>query len=239
MDVRGKVVLITGASAGIGQCTARAFAGAGAKLALLARSEDLLIRLADELREQGTDAAAVPADMRDPDQVRRAVARTAEHFGRIDILINNAGQSVLGTIADLSLEYFRQVMELNVYGPVAAMQAVIPIMRAHGGGLIINVSSMVSKMNLFGLAGYACTKSALNMISDTARDELAADDIRVISVFPRMTATDFHVNLLGGSGRETRPKPSSTGYVIIDPPEHVAERILLAAIEEPDEQYMD
>ena len=239
MDIRGKVVLITGASGGIGLCTAQAFAKAGAKLALLARSEDRLNELADELRGQGTEAIAVPADMRDPEQVNHAVAETARHFGRIDILINNAGQSVLGTVADLNLDYLRRVIELNVYGPVVAMQAVLPIMRAHGGGIIINVSSMVSKMNLQGLAGYACTKSALNMISDTARDELASDNIRVISVFPRMTATDFHVNVLGGSGRETRPKPSSTGYVVIDPPEHVADRILLAATHEPEEQYME
>jgi len=112
-------------------------------------------------------------------------------------------------------------------------------MRAHGGGIIINVSSMVSKMNLYGLAGYACTKSALNMISDTARDELAQHNIRVISIFPRTTATDFHVNVLGGSGRGVRPTPTTSGPVIIDPPEHVADRILLAAIEEPEEQYMD
>lgn len=239
MDVRGKVVLITGASAGIGLCTAQAFAGAGGKLSLVARSADLLEQLADELRGQGTEAIAICADMRDPEQVTRAGAQTAEHFGRIDILINNAGQSVLGTVADLNLDHFRQVVELNLFGPVIAMQAVIPIMRAHGGGIIINVSSMVSKMNLYGLAGYACTKSALNMISDTARDELAQDNIRVISIFPRTTATDFHVSALGGSGRETRPKPSSTGPVIIDPPEHVADRILLAAIEEPEEQYME
>lgn len=239
MDIQGKVVLITGASAGIGECTSRAFAQAGAKLGLLARSEDLLNRLADELTGQGTEAITVPADMRDPDQVRRAVAKTAEHFGTIDVLINNAGQSVLGTIENLNLDCFRQVVELNVFGPVVAMQAVIPIMRGHGGGLIINVSSMVSKMNLFGLAGYACTKSALNMISDTSRDELAADNIRVISVFPRMTATDFHVSALGGAPGRTRPKPTTSGPVIIDPPEHVAKRILHAVIEEPEEQYMD
>jgi Short-chain alcohol dehydrogenase of unknown specificity len=85
MDVRGKVVLITGASAGIGLCTARRFAESGAKLSLVARSTDLLEKLADELRGQGTEVIAVPADMRDPEQVRHAVDETAKHFGRIDI----------------------------------------------------------------------------------------------------------------------------------------------------------
>ncbi len=238
MDVRGKVVLITGASAGIGLCTARSFAEAGAKLSLAARSTDLLEKLADELRGQGTEAIAVTTDMRDPEQVRRAVAKTFEHFGRVDILINNAGQAAMGKIADLDLDNFRQIVELNVFGPVAAMQAVIPIMKAQGGGIIINISSMVSKMKLHGLAGYACTKSALNMISDTARGELAADNIRVISVYPRMTATDFHTNALGGAPNRQRPSPTQTGPVVIDTPEHVAERILSAAIKEPEEQFM-
>ena len=239
MGIRGKVVLITGASAGIGLATAKRFASEGAKLALLARSADVLTKLVNELQAQGTEAIALPADMRDPEQVRNAVDKTAEHFGRVDVLINNAGQSILGRIADLDLDCFRQIIELNIIGPVAAMQAVIPIMRKQGGGIIINVSSMVSKMKLQGLAGYACTKSALNMISDTARDELAADNIRVISVFPRTTATDFHVNALGGAPGRQRPAPSRTGPVVIDTPEHVADRILDAAINEPQEQYMD
>ena len=239
IDVEGKAVLITGASAGIGLCTAQAFACVGAKLALLSRSGDLLSSLADEFRANGTEAIAVPADMRDPEQVRNAVAKTAEHFGRIDILINSAGQSVLGTIANLDLEYLRQIIELNIIGPVVAMQAVIPIMRKQGGGIIINVSSMVSKMKLQGLAGYACTKSALNMISSTARDELAQDNIRVISVFPRTTATDFHVHALGGGPGRQRPTLTRIGPVKVDTAEHVAERILLAAVNEPQEQYMD
>lgn len=239
MDVQGKVVLITGASAGIGMCTARSFAQAGAKLALVARTTHLLEQLADELGEQGTEAIAITADMRDPEQVRRAVTETVEHFGTVDILINNAGQAVAGAIANLNLDHFRKIIELNVYGPVIAMQAVIPIMKEHGGGIIINVSSMVSKMKLQGLAGYACTKSALNMISDTARDELAADNIRVISVYPRMTATDFHVSVLGGAPGRERPAPTSAGPMIVDSPEHVADRILSAAINEPEEQYMD
>ena len=239
MDVRGTVVLITGASAGIGLCTAQAFAAAGARLALLARSMERLERLADELRAQGTEALVVPADMRDPEQIQDAISKTAEHFGRIDILINNAGQSLLGSIADVDLDYLREVIELNVVGPVAAMQAVIPIMRKQGGGMIINVSSMVSKMKLQGLAGYACTKSALNMISDTARGELAPDNIRVISVFPRTTATDFHVHAFGAAPGRAKPAPTRTGPVVVDTAEHVADRILQAAIEEPQEQYMD
>ena len=236
MDLKGSVVLITGASQGIGLATASAFARAGARLALVARSADVLAELAGACRAEGCEAIAFPADLRDPEQVRQAVAETVGHYGRLDILINNAGQSVAGAVAELDLEALDQIVRLNVYAPVIAMQAAIPVMRAHGGGLIINVSSMVSKMKLPGLAGYAASKAALNMISDTARVELAADNIRVTTVFPRLTATNFGRNALGDTAMRQRQRTQTAAPV--DSPEHVAERIVAAAIAEPEEQYM-
>lgn len=230
--------MITGASAGIGLATARRFAKAGAKLSLVARSTDALEALASELSGQGSEAIAVTADLRDLDQIKRAIETTAKRFGRIDILINNAGQAASGTIAQLEPDHFRQIIELNVMGPLHAMQAVVPIMREHGGGIVINISSMVSKMRIPGLAGYAATKSALNMLSDTARGELEGDNIRVISVFPRLTSTDFQQHSLGNQEQRRQqraPHPS----IPVDPPEHVAEKILFAAEHEPEEQYMD
>ena len=237
MDIKGKVVLITGASAGIGRATAERFARAGAKPALVARSADTLAGLAEELRAQGCEAIALPADLRDPAQVTRIVTDTAQRFGRLDVLINNAGQAAAGTVAEVSLEDFRQIIDLNIFAPLGAMQAAVPIMRQQGGGLIVNVSSMVSKMRLPGLGAYAATKAALNMLSDTARVELAPDNIRVITILPRMTATDFARNSLGN--QETRQRQRVNPAAIVDPPEHVAERILAAVISEPDEQYMD
>jgi short-subunit dehydrogenase len=237
MDVQGKVVLITGASAGIGLATARRFAEAGAKLALVARSADLLSGLADELRERGTEAVAIPADLRDPAQVKAAVAETVRRYGRIDILINNAGQSAAGTIADMNPDDFHQIVALNVFAPLIAVQAVVPIMREQGGGMIMNVSSMVSKMHIPGLAAYAATKAALNVLSDTARVELAADNIRVISIFPRVTATDLGKHSLGDL--ELRRRQRANPSVPVDSPEFVADKILAAAINEPEEQYMD
>ena len=237
MNVQGKVVLITGASAGIGLATAKRFAQEGAKVALVARSADALARLADELSKQGREAIAIPVDLRDPAEVKRAIAETARHYGRLDILINNAGQAAAGTVADLNPEDFRQILDLNVFAPLLAMQAAIPVMREQGGGLIINVSSMVSKMRIPGLAAYAATKVALNMLSDTARVELASENIRVISIFPRMTATDFAKNSLGDP--EVRRRQRVNPAAPTDTPEHVAERILAAAINEPEEQYME
>jgi NAD(P)-dependent dehydrogenase (short-subunit alcohol dehydrogenase family) len=234
MEIRDKVVLITGASAGIGLATARRFAAAGAKLALVARSADVLNHLAEELKSSGSDAVALPADVSDPKQVQRIIEETARHFGRLDVVINNVGQAARGTIADLNPDDFRKIFDLNVIGPLTAMQAVIPIMREQGGGLIINISSVVTKMNIPEIGAYAATKSALNMLSDTARGELASEQIRVISVYPRVTATDFGKNALGV--RRQQPQGSSNPP---DTPEFVAEKILAAALNEPDEQYMD
>jgi len=240
MDISGKVVLITGASMGIGLATAQVFSRAGARLALVARSGVLLAGLVEELRAQGGEALAIPADLFDPEQITRAIAETVAHFGHLDILINNAGQAAAGTVAEVNVADFRHIVELNVYAPLLAMQAAIPVMRAHGGGLILNVSSMVSKMCLPGLGAYAATKAALNLLSDTARGELAGENIRVISIFPRMTATDFSKHSLGNRTmhrdmhREQRATP-----IPVDSAEHVAEKILAAAILEPAEQYMD
>ncbi|MDU0201003.1 SDR family NAD(P)-dependent oxidoreductase [Paenibacillus sp. MAH-36] len=234
MEIRNKVVFITGASAGIGLGTVRQFAAAGAKLALVARSADVLNHLAKELQNQGIDAVAMPADVSDPRQVQRAIEETVLHFGRLDVVINNVGQAAVGKVADLNPDDFRKIFELNVLGPIAAMQSAIPVMRRQGGGMIINISSVVSKMHIAGLGAYAATKAALNMISDTARDELASDHIRLITVYPRSTATDFGKNALGAHEQQQQGSSSPK-----DTPEMVAEKILFAALNESDEQYMD
>jgi short-subunit dehydrogenase len=239
MELKDKVVLVTGASMGIGLAAARAAAAAGAKVVLAARSSDKLTQLAEELRRDGSAVLVVPTDMRNQAEVKQLIETTVHHFGQIDVLINNAGQAVAGTIADLDLEAYRQVIELNVFGPIYALQASVPQMRAQGGGLIINVSSMVSKMSIPGLGGYASTKAALNMLSNTARGELAADNIRVITVYPRMTSTDFGRNSIGNRQVREQQRGNVRPDVVVDTPEYVAQKILEAIRQEPTEQFMD
>ncbi len=240
MDIKDKVVIITGASEGIGLSTARRFAAEGAKLALAARSVDKLEVLATELRQQGREALVVPTDMREAQSVQRMVAETVKHFGRVNVLVNNAGQSVAGTVAEVDTNAMRQVVELNMFGPVYAIQAVVPYMRQNGGGIIVNISSMTSKMAIPGLAGYASTKAALNLISQTARVELASENIRVLLVLPRTTATDFGKNALGDRAMRERQRQHATArQVIVDSPEHVAGKILEAVQEEAGEKYME
>jgi short-subunit dehydrogenase len=239
MNVRNKVVIVTGASEGIGLATARRLAADGARLALVARSQEALRSLASELRGAGTDAAAVPADLRREDQARGMVEETFARFGRIDILINNAGQGMAGFIENASVEDYLRLIELNLFGPVWAMQAAIPRMRAAGGGLILNVSSMVSKMHIPGLAFYASTKAALNVLSETARVELAGDNIRVLTIFPRATATDFGKHSRGDQALRQRQRAGHASTMIVDSADHVAFRICSAIDLEPAEQYMD
>src|ERR1041384_5439119 len=118
MDIRDKVVVITGASAGIGLAKTRRFASAGAKVVMAARSMDKMEAVAKELRADGAEILVVPTDMRKSDAIKQLIEMTAQHFGRIDILINNAGQSVAGWIADLDPDHFQQIIALNIFGPL-------------------------------------------------------------------------------------------------------------------------
>jgi NADP-dependent 3-hydroxy acid dehydrogenase YdfG len=237
MDVQGKVAVITGASMGIGAATARVFAEAGAKLVLAARSADKLAALADEL-PAGAETLAVPTDVTDPAQVRALVDAAVERFGRVDIVINNAGQAAAGPVATVNPDHYRQIIELNLFGPLHLIQAVVPTMKEQGGGVIVNISSNVSKMAIPGIGAYASTKYALNGLSLTARNELADDNIRVVLFHPGLTATDFGKNALfsnpGDGPRPTRDMPMPTP----DSAEDVARAILEAAVAEPAEAGM-
>ena len=231
MEISGKVILITGASEGIGLATARLLAEKGARLALAARSTEKLERVAAELPE----AIAVPTDMRDERAVRDMIVRTRQRYGRIDALINNAGQGLHVPVERADLQQYRAVFELNVVGVIAAMQAVIPIMREQGGGVIVNISSGTTKMLGVGLAPYASTKHALNAITLAARQELAPDNIRVGLVYPGLTATDFHQHLANGGW----PGPSAGAGAAGESAESVAAKILEAVETEEAEVFAE
>ena len=237
MEVQNKVVIVTGASMGIGAATARVFAEAGAKLVLAARSADKLKAVSESLPD-GAEPLVVATDMTDQAQVQALIERANEHFGRIDMVINNAGQAAVGPVATVNPELYRQIIELNLFGPLYMIQAVVPKMQAQGGGVIVNISSNVSKMAIPGIGAYASTKYALNGLSLTARNELADDNIRVVLFLPGQTATDFGRNALsenpGDGPRPSRDQPMPQP----DSAEEVARNILEAAISEPTEAGM-
>jgi short-subunit dehydrogenase len=234
MDVNGKVVLVTGASEGIGAATARLLTARGAKVALAARSIDKLNELAGELDE----SFAVAVDMTQPESITAMVDATVEHYGRIDVLVNNAGRALRAPASDIKIADFQSIIELNVYGPLLAMQAVIPHMRQQGGGSIVNISSNVSKMAIPTIGAYAATKYALNGLTLTARNELAGDGIIVTVMHPGLTATNFGKNAMVDEGMASAPPPSGSSNSAPDMAEDVAERILEAITNGPAEQYM-
>jgi len=218
MKIQDKVAVVTGASMGIGLAIAKALGAAGAKVVLAARSADKLKTLEQEI----PNSFAVPTDMRKPGDIADLVQQAKAKFGRIDILINNAGQGMRSAVEEININDYRDVLELNVISVLEAMQAVIPVMRAQGGGLILNISSMVSKNYFPLLAAYSSTKYALNSLSLTARQELADDHI-VVSVFhPKMTATDFGKNSRGEKYNSAAGRPGMS----VDTPEAVAEQVL-------------
>jgi short-subunit dehydrogenase len=232
MNLKDKVAIVTGASEGIGKSLAEALSREGAKLVLVARSEGKLKDLAARL----PGAIAVRADMRNPGDVRAMVDTAMEAHGRVDLLVNNAGQGMYVPVEGIDIDLYKDMMELNVYAPLRAMQLVIPIMRKSGGGMIVNISSMVSKNAYPSLGAYASTKYALNALSFTARAELAKDKI-VVSVFhPRMTATRFGENAVGA--RPGHSGRSGSGAPSVDSPEQVAEGIVLLIESEAAEANM-
>jgi short-subunit dehydrogenase len=231
MDIQDKVTIITGASEGIGLAIARDMAKEGAKLVLAARSADKLEAivkdmpgLSDEALAK-SEALAVPTDMTKPADIQNLFDKTMEKFGRVDILINNAGQGLYSKFEDIKLEDYRAIMELNIFAVVEAMQMAIPIMRKQGGGLILNISSRVSQNYYQNLSAYASTKYALNALSLTARAELEPDNIKVAIFMPKMTATQFGQNSKGQHPDFSAGVPPRPGMVV-DTPEQVAEKVV-------------
>jgi NAD(P)-dependent dehydrogenase (short-subunit alcohol dehydrogenase family) len=225
MDLKDRVIIVTGASSGIGLATAKALAAKGAKVALLARSTAAIEALAKELPA----SMAITADVTDFDGLRLAIGRVHAHYGRVDALVNNAGRSYGVSIEEIDPKIFDEIFHLNVLGPIVAMQAVIPMMRAQGGGSIVNVNSGTAFMTIPGYSVYSSSKRALLGFSMTARAELAADKIVVSEVYPGVTATNFGKNRMGTGG-------PTGNYAAGDTAEFVGD-IIVKALAEGGAQY--
>lgn len=226
MDVKDKVVIVTGASSGIGLSTAELLAKKGAKVALVSRSQKKLSELSKNL----SGSIVVVADMSKPEDVRKMVEKVHKHFGRIDILVNNAGQGYDAAIENITIDTFHYIFYLDVVGPLVAMKQIIPIMRKQGGGSIVNISSGTALMALPGMGGYSSLKRALVGLSLTAREELKDDNISVSIIYPYMTATDFEKNTIREGSEDMHGNGEGGGPPFpLDSAEHVA-KIILEAI---------
>jgi NADP-dependent 3-hydroxy acid dehydrogenase YdfG len=190
-ELRGAVVAVTGASAGIGRATVLAFAREGSRVAAAARRKERLESLAQEARALGAEALAVETDVADAEQVRRFVQETVDRFGRIDVLVNNAGYGVRGLVEATPVAAFERLMRVNYLGTVHGCQAALPFMRRQGSGLIVNVSSIVGHRALPTGGAYAATKAAQISLTEALRVELRGSGVRACSVHPVGTETEF------------------------------------------------
>jgi short-subunit dehydrogenase len=228
MQIKDRVFIVTGASSGIGLSTAIALAERGARVAILARSADALI----ELSQQLPGSLPLTVDVTKFDRVREAVRTVHQHYGRIDGLVNNAGRSYAASVEEIDPTIFDEIFHLNVLAPIVAMQAVIPVMRAEGGGSIVNINSGTAFMTVPQYSVYTSSKRALLGFSLTARTELEKDGIIVSEIYPFITATNFGKSRMGspaGGG-------PSANYADGDKPEFVA-GLVVEALEEGKAQY--
>lgn len=220
MDFKGKIVIVTGASGGIGLATAKLFSNRGSKVVLVARSKEKLLRESKSL----PNSYPIVSDMSKVSDLITMFKKVKQKFRRVDILINNAGQGYDTPIEKINPKTLQKIFELDFVGPIVAMQQVIPLMRKQKGGAIVNVSSGTALMTLPNMGAYSSIKRALASVSLTAGVELKKDNIYVGVIYPYVTLTDFEKNTIkekgikweGGGGL---PKPP-------DSPEYVAEKIL-------------
>jgi NAD(P)-dependent dehydrogenase (short-subunit alcohol dehydrogenase family) len=206
--LKGQVVIVTGASSGLGEASARMLAGKGASLVLAARRGQRLQALAAQIAAAGAHTLPVAADVRSPEGRERLVRETMSAFGRIDALVNNAGYGQRGPVETVPVEAIRSNFETNVFSLVALSQLVIPIMRRQGGGRIVNMGSVAGRIARPYSTVYDATKHALEALSDGMRFELAQFGIKVVLIEPGFILTEFteaaeraSQNLMEGPGQ--------------------------------------
>jgi 3-oxoacyl-[acyl-carrier protein] reductase len=191
MDIRGKAVIVTGASRGIGRAIALRFADEGAQLAISARDRQALARVGDEIQARGAQAHVFVGDMSDENQIRDFVRSSAERFGSVDILVNNAGIGRFHDIAEFPTDEWDEMFRLNVRGLFIATRESLPFLRKAKQSVVINVASLASKNAFTGGGGYAATKHAVLGFSRCLMLEERGNGVRVLAICPGSVRTDF------------------------------------------------
>jgi NADP-dependent 3-hydroxy acid dehydrogenase YdfG len=190
-NIKGKVVVITGASSGLGQATARLLSAQGATVVLGARRIDRLQSLADELTGSGGKALAVTTDVTHCDQVKRLVDAAVQTYGRIDVMLNNAGLMPQSPLERLRIDEWNRMIDVNIKGVLYGIAAALPHMKQQKAGHIINVSSVAGHKVGPGFAVYAATKHAVRALSEGLRQEVKPYNIRTTVISPGAVATEL------------------------------------------------
>jgi NAD(P)-dependent dehydrogenase (short-subunit alcohol dehydrogenase family) len=229
--LREKVVLITGGSRGLGLVLARQVCARGGNVALIARDPDELARAKADLSPRSGKVLTIQCDLLDAAQIHSAVRQTIDRFGRIDILINNAGIIEVGPMGHLTAVDFERALRLHFWAPFELISQVVPEMRTWGGGRIVNISSIGGKVAVPHMASYSASKFALTGFSDAVRAELASDNIHVTTVAPGTMRTGSHVNakFKGRHDNEFAWFAASAGAPLISMSADRAARKILAA----------
>jgi NADP-dependent 3-hydroxy acid dehydrogenase YdfG len=227
-SLQGAVVAVTGASSGIGRECALAFAREGSRVALCARRLDRLEEVAEAVRAMGGEAWVTAADVADPEQVRRFVLGAVSRFGRLDVLVNNAGIGPISPLDDLRVEEWEQMLDVNVRGVLYGIAAALPVFREQGSGQFVNTASTAAHRIVPSMAVYAATKTAVRVISEGLRQE-AGDRLRVTVVTPGVTRTDFADDISDPDIKAQIAASKALGM----PPDAIA-RAIAFAIEQPD-----
>jgi NAD(P)-dependent dehydrogenase (short-subunit alcohol dehydrogenase family) len=211
--LNGMVGIVTGGSKGIGLAIARAFLDRGMQVAISARKDGELQDAARRLG--GTDVLAVRADVREPAEAQRLVDETVRRFGGLDVLVNNAGIGRFATVADMSLDHWREIVDTNLSGVFYCSRAAIPAMKIRGAGFIVNISSLAAKNPFTGGAAYCASKAGLNAFSEALMQEVRYDNIRVSYVLPGSVSTGFGDR--GSSGEaDWKLAPEDVARVVVD-----------------------
>ncbi len=205
MNVTDAIIVITGASSGIGRATALACAERGGTVVVSARRSHALEQLAQECSNLGGNAVAIPADVTDPDAMDALASGTIEKFGRIDVWFNNAGVTVAGNFDEVPPDVYRQVIETNLFGVINGTRSVLPYMREQGSGIIINHSSVLGKFGASQFSAYSTSKAAIIGFSESLRQELRGSGINVCLLLPAAIDTPIYNQAANFSGLGVRP----------------------------------
>jgi len=229
--ISGKVVAITGASSGIGEATARLLADRGAAVVLGARRADRLDKLAEEIRESGGRAVAVATDVTRPEDLRRLVDRAVTQFGRLDVLVSNAGISKIGPVADLDVSGWSAMIDVNLRGVLHGIAAALPVFRRQGHGHLVTTVSTAGLKIVPTMAVYAATKNAVRTLLEGLRQESTDGVLRTTAVSPGYIRTELADSIDNAEVRE-QIRRNSDAFAIS--PDAVA-RAIAFAIEQPDD----